>query len=203
MSERIWRLTFLVIYLTFMAIRSYYSKETSNGELCKAEADRQLAVEREGKTLFTIRMIVSDLMLFGIFVYVVGFDWVSYFKIDLPQSLRLGGGALGVGALPFIAWVHSILDKQFSPDLELKDNHQLITSGPYEIVRHPMYTGLFAFMLGVSLMSANLMVLVPHLMAIIIHCFRIEREEAMLIDKFGQEYKDYMEETGRIIPKLI
>lgn len=87
-------------------------------------------MDREGKALFTFRMLVSDLMMLGIFAYVIDFNWVNYFKIDIPQSLRLSGLVLGIGALPFIAWVHRILDKQFSPDLELKDNHQLITSGP-------------------------------------------------------------------------
>lgn len=63
-----------------------------------------------------------------------------------------------------------------------------------------MYTGLFAFMLGVSLISANLMVLIPHAVAIIIHCFRIEREEAMLIDKFVKNTRIICKKQVRLSP---
>lgn len=95
-----------------------------------------------------------------------------------------------------------MLGQQYSPHLELQDNHKLIRSGPYRLVRHPMYAFLFVYMLGVSLISSNILVIIPHAMAIAILCFRLDKEEAMLVEEFGQDFKDYMLETGRLVPKL-
>lgn len=65
-----------------------------------------------------------------------------------------------------------------------------------------MYTILIVFMLGISLFAANILILVPHLMAIVLILLRISKEEAMLIQEFGEVYREYILKTGRLLPKL-
>jgi protein-S-isoprenylcysteine O-methyltransferase Ste14 len=57
-------------------------------------------------------------------------------------------------------------------------------------------------MLGISIFSANTIILVPHLVAILLLLLRLSKEEAMLIQKFGDDYREYMMKTGRLLPKF-
>ncbi len=65
-----------------------------------------------------------------------------------------------------------------------------------------MYTILIVFMVSISLFAANTLVLLPHLAAIILILLRLSKEEAMLIQEFGDDYREYMLKTGRLLPKL-
>jgi len=65
-----------------------------------------------------------------------------------------------------------------------------------------MYTVLFTFVIALSLVSANWLFVVFSVGAIILLCARIAKEEAMMMGQFGDEYRAYMERTGRLLPRL-
>jgi protein-S-isoprenylcysteine O-methyltransferase Ste14 len=99
---------------------------------------------------------------------------------------------LGVLSLPLLIWVHHTLGRHWSTNLQLKQNHTLITEiteGPYRWVRHPMYTALFGFFVGLALISASWLIVVLVVAAILVLYVRIDREETMMIDQFGNEYR--------------
>jgi protein-S-isoprenylcysteine O-methyltransferase Ste14 len=77
-----------------------------------------------------------------------------------------------------------------------------VTSGPYHYVRTPSYLGAFTFIVALALVAANWLILLPALAIITLIYRQIGREEAMLIDRFGDEYREYMKRTPRIIPKF-
>ena len=78
-----------------------------------------------------------------------------------------------------------------------------MTSGPYRYVRNPIYLGSFTFIVSLSLVAANWFILLPSLALILLIYGQIEREEAMLIERFGDEYREYMKRTPRLIPRLL
>lgn len=141
-------------------------------------------------------------MSLGIILYGIYPSWLILFSLPLPDWLRLTGLGLASLTLPLLHWAHITLGLQYSPDLELKKEHKLIQSGPYKIIRHPMYTILIVFMLSISLFSANSLILLPHMAAILLILLRLSKEEAMLIQEFGDDYHEYMLKTGRLLPKL-
>lgn len=198
----IWRLLFLGVYVVFFLIRSPYFSKHRNIEPNESLENLNLALEREGKISMTIRTLVSLIMLLGIIAYGIYPSWLLFFSLPTPEWLRFIGLGIAIVTLLPLHWAHLTLGIQYSPDLELKKEHKLITKGLYKVIRHPMYTFLIAFMLGISLFAANSFILIPHVAAILVILFRLNKEEAMLIQEFGDDYRDYILKTGRLLPKL-
>lgn len=125
------------------------------------------------------------------------------FSFSLPARVRwLGAGLIFAGNLLFI-WSHRALGRNWSPLLEIRRGHTLITEGPYRFIRHPMYAAIFLIGIGVSLLSANWIVALSYMLPMTnMYLVRISDEEKMMAEQFGNEYKEYMRNTGRLIPKL-
>jgi len=116
---------------------------------------------------------------------------------------------VGVTALsiPFILWAYRTLGENWVHALNpskfiLRERETLVTSGPYRYVRNPIYSGSFVFIVALALVAANWLLLLPALVLITIIYAQIGKEELMLIDRFGEEYREYMNRTPRIIPKF-
>jgi len=141
-------------------------------------------------------------MLVVVVIYAINPEWLALFAIRLTHWSRWIGGFLSVLSLPFLVWVHHTLGEEWSTNLRFCEGHQLITGGPYRWVRHPMYTVLFIFFIGLTLLSANWLVFVLVAASIVVLYRRIGIEEAMMIENFGDEYRAYMMNTGRLFPKF-
>ncbi|WP_086996850.1 protein-S-isoprenylcysteine O-methyltransferase [Rhizobium sullae] len=117
--------------------------------------------------------------------------------------------AVAVGAVLFATamWVfrrtHKELGRNWSITLEIRDQHQLICSGPYAFVRHPMYTSFLLMALGQAFLLSNWVVGLAGLTGFAILFFlRVDKEERMMLEIFGPQYRAYMDRTTRIIPYL-
>ena len=98
---------------------------------------------------------------------------------------------------------HIELGKNWSISLDLREGHQLVTSGLYRHVRHPMYTSIFLYALGQALVVPNWIVGPANLVAFfVLFTVRVEPEEQMMTDKFGDQYRNYMSKTKRLIPHI-
>ena len=84
----------------------------------------------------------------------------------------------------------------------IREDHRLVTSGPYRYIRHPLYTmGLLLFS-SLSLIAANWFMMLGTVLAFVLVSLRLPKEEAALIEAFGDEYRAYMQRTGRFLPRL-
>jgi protein-S-isoprenylcysteine O-methyltransferase Ste14 len=82
-------------------------------------------------------------------------------------------------------------------------NHQLVTHGPYRWVRHPMYSVFYVLFVSWFLITANALIGCLWVGAItLIVIDRLDHEEQVMIETFGDEYRQYMQRTGRLLPKL-
>lgn len=116
-------------------------------------------------------------------------------------------GMLGVLLVIPSNWLfwrsHKDLDRQFSPKLEIKDSHRLITEGVYKNIRHPMYAALFLNSLCQLLLIGNWVVAPAYLIALTCLYFnRVGNEENLMLKHFGAEYSAYLNRTNRLFPKL-
>ena len=93
------------------------------------------------------------------------------------------------------------LGRNYSSTVHISKEQTLIISGPYQYLRHPMYTALITVGIGLGLISTSWYFLLPFILTAIVIIFRIPREEAALIDKFGDEYINYAKSTGRFLPR--
>lgn len=141
------------------------------------------------------------LILFGAILPLLARRLFPQFSYSVNTNLKILGAILSVMAILVFWKAHNDLGKQFSPTLEIKKNHSLITTGVYKYVRHPMYfAGLLAFLSQILLMP-NIMSSVSMLCAGITLAFlRVPLEEKMMLNEFGDNYKKYMSETCGIIP---
>lgn len=117
--------------------------------------------------------------------------------------MRWLGAAGALASTGLTAWTHIALGRQYAAELAIQKGHVLVTTGPYARTRHPMYTALNAFSLSMALMTSNLIIIFfAVLVAVPFPWIAEEEEERMLLETFGDEYRDYMRRTGRFFPKM-
>ena len=107
-----------------------------------------------------------------------------------------------LACLPLIYWLFSSLGKNVTPTVAIRKEHSLVTYGPYRWVRHPLYSVGLVLFLGLSLLAANWFIALAVLCGSPILALRTRIEEARLIEKFGDDYRQYMKTTGRYFPRL-
>jgi protein-S-isoprenylcysteine O-methyltransferase Ste14 len=194
------RIIFFGLFLAVLVIRGYYGwKLRKVGQ--RSGAVTQEAIEREGMWSIALRFILFLYMLAVAIVLAINPPWLDLFAAAIPIWSRWIGVGLGVLSLPLLIWVHHTLGRHWSTNLQLKQNHTLITEGPYRWVRHPMYTVLFAAFVGLALLSASWLFVILVVAAILVLYARIGKEETMMIEQFGDEYRAYMRRTGRFLPR--
>ena len=200
-SETIYRLSFFILFILLLAMRVYFMIRIrrSGGRILPDGK----AIEREGgRGYFVFRVIIFVALIVFLVMYFAGTKWTNAFLFPLPAWLRWAGFALGIVTVIFWTWVQVTLDTQWSPQLQLTKGHRLITTGPYARIRHPLYAGMCGWFVSLSLLTANWIFVSACVLTFAGLLWRIPREEQMMIETFGNEYKEYMKRTGRFFPKF-
>lgn len=98
---------------------------------------------------------------------------------------------------------HRDLGRNWSVSLEIREGHEIVNTGVYKRIRHPMYSAIFLVFLAQALLINNWIAGFGGIAAfLLMYIIRVPREEAMMRESFGEEYDDYCWTTGRILPKL-
>jgi protein-S-isoprenylcysteine O-methyltransferase Ste14 len=160
------------------------------------------AIRREGVGLFAIRFVMFFVLMVILVLYAIHHPWIVALDFNLAAWLRWVGFAIGLLSIILTFWTEIALGRQFSPQLQLRQQHQLITSGPYAYVRHPLYTALDAFGFSLALVSANWYFVAIFMLSLVGLAFRVPKEERMMQEQFGEAYSAYSQKTGRFLPKL-
>jgi len=199
-TESTFRLTFVILLAVLFAMRFYFMIKVrrAGGRLMPDEE----AVKREGgRGFFVFRVAAFFALMVFLGMYIAGMAWIDVFMFMLPDWLRWIGFALGILSVAFMTWTQVTLDTQWSAQLQLTKDHHLITTGPYARMRHPLYTSMFGWGVALSLLTANWIFVAVSVLSIIGLIVRIPKEEQMMIEAFGDEYKTYMQRTGSFFPK--
>jgi protein-S-isoprenylcysteine O-methyltransferase Ste14 len=186
-----------VTLVVFMVIIRVYYWGVAN-----AAAGRD-SVRNEGAPLFLARMLVALPAFVLLITFLYTPDALPWSKVELPEWAVFAGAALGVVSLLLLSWVHRHLGRNFSTTLHIREDHTLITTGPYRYVRHPMYAAFILWATSFFLLSGE-PVLTGFFMIsfLIVMIVRTPREEAQLVSVFGNEYREYIRRTGRFLPRL-
>jgi protein-S-isoprenylcysteine O-methyltransferase Ste14 len=147
------------------------------------------------------------LALFGLFVipavYVLtGFPAV-FDRSFIPAVAWLGLAPM-IGALWLFRRSHVDLGRNWSISLELREQHALVKTGVFRFIRHPMYSSFFLLGLAQMLLLPNWFAGLAGIAgAGTLFAFRVRREEQMMLDSFGDDYRAYMTHTKRIVPWIV
>jgi protein-S-isoprenylcysteine O-methyltransferase Ste14 len=118
-------------------------------------------------------------------------NWTAWFWIGAVVS------ALGLG---FAIWARVYLGSNWSSSVTIKRDHELITGGPYGLVRHPIYTGLLTGFLGTAIAIAQVRGLVAFAFLFAMLWFKLRLEERWMRLQFGEVYEQYAERVPALVP---
>jgi protein-S-isoprenylcysteine O-methyltransferase Ste14 len=184
------RMLFAMVLVGFMAVRVVYRR--------RGDVERQ-AVQPARERWLTRGMTAAVALPAGLWL---GTPTLAFAQLPLPEVVGWLGYGVALTGVGLLAWAQDTLGKQFSPWLELRGDHALVTAGPYRWVRHPIYSAGLLLVLGSGLISGNLVVLaLPATGLIVLLAVRLPDEEAMLAEHFGQAYRDWAALTGRLFPR--
>ncbi len=123
------------------------------------------------------------------------------FLPDIPWIARLGAAITLAGVL-FAIWARRNLGRNWSAAVTIKQGHQIIRSGPYAYIRHPIYTGMLTAVIGSALATGEYRGLLAF--AIILFGFfrKARKEEALLAANFGEPFLKHKQRTGFFLPRF-
>jgi protein-S-isoprenylcysteine O-methyltransferase Ste14 len=117
-------------------------------------------------------------------------------------SIALLGAALVVAGIGFAIWARRHLGKNWSAEVTIREEHKLIRSGPYKYIRHPIYTGLLAAVLGTAIVVSEYRALVSLAIFVIGWTLKAKKEEGFLALEFGPTFEEHKRLTGFFLPPL-
>ena len=120
----------------------------------------------------------------------------------LPDWAGWGGVAVFAAALWLLDRSHAALGRNWSPTLETRTGQTLVTTGVFRHMRHPMYAAHALWAIAQPLLLQNWVAGWAMLLSSLpVYLLRVPREERMMLDYFGEAYREYMSRTGRIVPR--
>jgi len=152
-----------------------------------------------GVTLDMLAFLGMEVLpLFAIFA-----TWLDFADYDLPDGLGWLGAVLMAGSILLLVLAHRDLGRNWSPSVDLRQEHRLVTQGIYAHLRHPIYASVWLWCLAQTLLVQNWIGgLAGLLLFLPVYVYRLPVEENMMLDQFGQPYREYMRRVGGIFPCL-
>jgi protein-S-isoprenylcysteine O-methyltransferase Ste14 len=180
------KIFWIVFFLYWMisALRSKAAKKT------ESSADR-----------FS-RMLQLGVSYFLLFYNATPLGWLSHrFVTDTPAASLIGVTLTGLG-VAFAIWARWHLGANWSAIVSIREQHELIRTGPYRRVRHPIYTGMLLAMAGTALVLGEVRGLLAFAIVFFAFYSKARKEEDWLAREFGEKFKVHTEQTGMFLPKI-
>ncbi len=188
------RIMSVLVFLPAIVVRLHYYHRTK--EFIKTTTKTEGIING-----LLMKLTLAIGQLFAL-LYILGIPWLFQFSLEFPFLMKWFGLSLLALSSVLLVWIHIELGTNFSRSLKIKNRHKLITTGPYRMVRHPMYSAFIMMWVGFFLLSCNSIIGLSSLLYLTIIVFRIPKEERMLQEYFQKEYYRYIQYTGRLLPKL-
>jgi protein-S-isoprenylcysteine O-methyltransferase Ste14 len=113
------------------------------------------------------------------------------------------GAAVMIAGLLFAVWARAYLGHNWSSEVTIKQGHELITTGPYSVVRHPIYTGILGGFLGTAIALSQVRGFVAGALIFLILWFKLRLEEQWMRSQFGETYASYAHQTAVLVPYIL
>lgn len=202
MNQQIFKYLYLIGMLGTYMVRVSGVMRASKGAKKEDHLTAKQKIRGEGILITIIMMLwfVSSQVLPILYTLT---HWFVFADIHRPDWL----GFTGFAVLVFGNWVlwkaHKDLGRHWSSTVQIKSKQALVTQGIYQYLRHPIYTAHILWALAQAMMLPNWLVGWASLpLIILVFALRIPNEERMMIEKFGDAYRRYMEKTGGLFPKI-
>jgi protein-S-isoprenylcysteine O-methyltransferase Ste14 len=192
-NENLIRVLILLFMAASFTISGYYRKKAD-------QSSGKTDFSEENRSLFILRSLGALLLYGSILAYLIFPPLLAWAKIGLPTIIRFTAlGIMPVMVLCFY-WLFSNLDKNITPTVAIREEHNLVTTGPYRWIRHPLYTFGTLNILMLALAADSWFILITACVTFIPLAMRTPQEEEKLLEAFGEKYQKYIQVTGRYFP---
>ena len=186
------KVVFLVGFILGSAIRARYTRPCRRNRI---SAKRGTVLDALLVALASVGLAILPL------VYLLT-SWLDFADYHLPAWV----GWIGAGVFAVALWLlwrsHVDLGLNWSAKLEIREGHSLVTRGVYGRIRHPMYAAHWLWAIAQASLLHNWIAGPALLVSFLpLYFLRVPHEEQMMLDQFGEEYRQYVNGTGRIIPR--
>lgn len=150
----------------------------------------------------TLLLLLSIGMFFVPIIYAAT-DWLDFANYSLPIWAR-SLGVLLISLAILVFWrAHADLGLNWSPTLEIREHHDLVTHGIYGVIRHAMYASQWLWVLAQPLLLPNWIAGFLNMLVFIPFYFlRVREEEKLMLEQFGDQYRSYMQKVGAVFPRF-
>lgn len=195
-SETIFRILLPLVLVSFAMHRGYYVR--------KHGSEQNTLKKREEGLPSRIAGILGLLGFIAVLIYAVNPDWLARASLPFPAWLRWAGVGVALLGFGLLQWAQNTLGRNWSDTPRMIKEQALVTSGPYQFIRHPIYTAFLLILGSLLLISSNWLIGLAWIgMAVLELTSRIGFEEKLMLEYFGDHYRAYMERTGRLLPRII
>ena len=193
MRIQVWNLVFLIGMIVYVSIRGVFGGRTKRNEKVVSRADTR------DRALVAV-VFLGSIILPALYLFT---PWLGFADYRLPAFIPWCGAVVMLIALWLFWRAHVDLGLNWSITLEMRKDHELIVHGLYRRIRHPMYAAIFLFAVAQALLLQNWLAgWAGFVTFAILYLVRTPREEKMMCEFFGESYRDYMQRTGRLWPRL-
>ena len=195
-NDTLFRLITFAMFVTVLSIGTYYRRKAARA------SNEKISRRKEGMPILILLRLGGLGLWLSPIAYVINPGWMSWSALPLPIELRELGAVMSALAIPMIIWVFRSLGHNVTDTVVTREKHTLVTHGPYRWIRHPLYSFAALFFVGIGLVAANWFILLAISLGFILLAVRTPIEEAELIGRFGDDYRAYMQRTGRFLPHV-
>jgi len=193
MRIQAWNLVFLIGVIVYVSVRGVFGGRTKRNQKVVSRVDTR------DRALVAV-VIVGNMILPALYLFT---PWLAFADYRLPAFIPWCGAVVMVIALWLFWRAHADLGLNWSITLEMRKGHELIVHGVYRRIRHPMYAAIFLFAVAQALLLQNWLAGWAGFVTVaLLYFVRTPREEKMMCDYFGESYRDYMQRTGRLWPRI-
>jgi protein-S-isoprenylcysteine O-methyltransferase Ste14 len=168
----------------------------------RARTNEKLDRRQEGLFVLIALRLTGLAGMTGFIAYLINPACMAWAAVPLPAWLRWAGVGFGLIAGLLLVWTFRSLGRNLTDTVVTRKEHTLVITGPYRWVRHPLYTSAALATLANSLAAANWFFFVAGCLMLLLLVIRTRNEEQNLIARFGDDYRNYMQRTGRFVPRL-
>jgi protein-S-isoprenylcysteine O-methyltransferase Ste14 len=168
---------------------------------------------KAANTKTTQRLEPAASRILRVFIFLIAISLLLTTRIPLPwlyfQLWPVGlwpfwlGAAVTIAGLLFAVWAREHLGRNWSRSVTIKQGHELITTGPYAVVRHPIYTGILTGFVGMAIAISQVRGFIVFVLVFLAFWIKFRMEEQWMRSQFGETYAAYAHKTAALVPYLL
>lgn len=191
--DQAFRIALIVAFLVIVPVGFYH----------RLRADTREPLDRRQEGLFILATLrpLGGIFWFATIAWMIDPQWFGWSSMPVPMLLRIVAIVLMALACGLAVWTFRSLGSNITDTVVTREEHTMVTHGPYRWIRHPLYTSVGLMTVAIPVITANWFLLATGIVVFSLLVVRTRIEEAHLVARFGDGYRIYMERTGRFVPR--